>query len=190
MSIIPIKPFRFNFNGRTSEEFNILCSSSDFLLPEKRMRKQFVPFRDGNYDYGAEFYNDRTLRIRCVWISNTFNQMTRSDIREVAYWLSKKGRIELANEPDKWYMGELYDPTELIAHYTNAVDRGTTDGEFELNFVCEPFAYKDIGDKTIQTGINPINYEGTAQTSCTIILKNNNNFAVNNVQIVVSRRKF
>ena len=73
--------------------------------------------------------------------------------------------------------------------YNNRATGTTTDGEFELNFLCEPFAYKDVGDEIIKSGINPIDYKGTARTPCTIVLKNNNNFAVDNVQIAVTKRK-
>lgn len=185
-----IPKFSFNFKGRNSKtDFGIVATSYDFLLPEKRERKQAIPFRHGSYDYGAHWFNERQLRVRCVWISAVLKRMTRSDIREVAYWLSQKGKIEFPEERDKYYIGEIYDSNELISHYNYAREEiDTTDGEFELNFICEPFAYREVPTQIIRDGVNAIEYKGTAETPCTIILRNNNDFALNNVQIVVSRR--
>jgi len=181
--------FSFKFKGRSSKEFGLLATGYDFVMPPKRQRKQFVPVRDGAYDYGAEFFDERFLRMRCIWVSSMIGGMTRTDIREISYWLSQKGQLYLDVERDKWYIAELYDPSELIMHYNNRATGMTTDGEFELNFICEPFAYKDVGEKMVQSGRNEIDYKGTARTPCTIVLKNNNNFAVNNVQIAVTKRK-
>lgn len=186
-----IKPFTFYFKGRNSyTDFGILASSHDFLLPEKRQRKQEVPNRHGSYDFGAKFYNERILRLRCIWVSNIIGGKSRADIREISYWLSQKGKIELAVEPDKYYIGELYESNELEAHYINFKDGlTTTDGAFDLNFVCEPFAYRDIDAQPIQSGINPITYEGTAESPCLIVLKNTGTTTINSLQVIATRRK-
>ena len=190
-----IQSFSFNFRGRNStDEFGIRANSYDFILPDKRERRQLVPFRNGTYDYGAQWYNDRILRLRCIWLTSKIEKMTRSDIREIAYWLSKKGNIVLDIEPDKYYVGEINNANELIAHYNYAkedIETGntdTTDGEFELNFVCEPFAYGKLVTQPIEEGINRIQYKGTAETPCTIILRNETGFDVTGIQIVAKRR--
>lgn len=136
------------------------------------------------YDYGSKYYNERNLKIRCVWIGKA----KREDVREISMWLSEKNKIVLPQEPDKYYVGELYDSNELIMHY-NSNSYTTTDGEFELNFICEPFAYKKIPPVPINSGINHLEYNGTVETPTLIVLKNNNNFTVNNLQIIITKRK-
>ena len=171
----------------------IIANSYDFLLPPKRERKQAIPFNHGSYDYTAKWYNERILRLRCIWISASLKKLSRADIREISYWLSQKGQITLDIEPDKYYVGEIYDSNELTAHYNYAKELNdeinTTDGEFELDFICEPFAYGRDITMDIETGRNEVEYRGTAEAPSLIILKNNNNIAVNNVQIIVKRRK-
>lgn len=182
--------FSFDFNGRNSRDMGLLATSYDFLLPPKRQRKQAIPFRSGTYDYGAKWYDDRILRVRCVWISEAVKRLSRADIREISYWLSAKGKITLAVEPDKYYVGELFDGNDLVAHYDFVTGAGSTsDGEFELDFQCEPFAYKEITTQTITNGTNDITYAGTAETPATIIVKNPNNFAVQDIKIVITRRR-
>lgn len=188
----PTKPktFSFNFSGRNSREFGLLATSYDFYMPQKRERKQFIPFRHGRHDYGAQYYNERVLRVRCLWTSSRLERMTRSEIREVIHWLSKKGRITLDVEPDKYYIGELYEPDELEAHYNYAKDNITSPlGEFTIEFVCEPFACRDVAGQSLSTGLNEINYLGTAETPCVIVLKNNSGVTLNNVTVTAARRK-
>ena len=179
-----MKPFSFTFRGKNSRtEFGIMSSSYDFLMPPKRKRKQSIPFRHGSYDYGAEWYDDRILRLRCIWISSFIDKMQRSDVREISSWLSRKGAIYLDVEPDKHYIGELYNPEELIMHYQTRLNGYTSDGEFELNFLCEPFAYGVQNIVPIKQGINPIEYTGTADSPTLIILKNPNPFPITRLTV-------
>jgi phage-related protein len=187
---MPIGHFSFNFRGKNSiDDFGIAATSSDFLLPQKRERKRSIPFRSGAYDYGSRWYNERELLVSCFWLNRREMRHTRSDIREIAYWLSSKGRIEFPHE-EKFYIGELYDPNELIVHYDySSQDNETTDGRFELRFVCEPFAYKDITVLPILSGNNVINYEGTAETDSLFIFKNESSVPISNIQVLVTRRR-
>lgn len=177
-------PCSFSFGGKNSSDFGLLAKGYDFLLPEKRQQKINIPFRHGAYDFGGDYYNERNLRVRCVWVG----KKTRNDIRDISFWLSSKGKIIFPEEPDKYYIGELYDSNELIMHYSYS-NYTTTDGEFELNFICEPFAYKTINPINLKSGINYIKYDGTVQAPTLIILKNNNDYAVENVQILVTKNK-
>jgi len=193
------EPLSFSFRGVNCRQYGLIVNSYDFLLPEKRVRKIQVPFQDGSYNYaeedGQDYWNDRELRLRCVWISGMLKQISRKDIRETSYWLSHRGRIVLDIEPDKYYYGELFDPNQLTAHYDYIIDPynsdsggGTTDGEFEITFICRPFAFGKIVNQQISDGINIIKYEGTAKTPALIVLRNEGNQSVSNVQIVVTRR--
>ncbi len=53
-------------------------------------------------------------------------QVTKAEFREIIYALSKKARLRLWNEPDKYYIAELYDPAEVQDYYLE------TGREFEL----------------------------------------------------------
>ena len=200
-SVNPYKPMplSFSFRNKNCREYGLIVNSYDFLLPEKRQRKQFVPFRNGAYDYSIEdnkrFYNERELRLRCVWLNDPLKRLSRADIREISLWLSKRGRIVLDIEPDKYYMGELFDSNELTTHYNYLINMNdeydggqTTDGEFELTFICEPFAYGKVVQQSITNGKNLISYNGTADTPTMIVLRNHSGAAATNIQIVLSKK--
>lgn len=193
------EPLSFSFRGVNCRKYGLIVNSYDFLLPEKRQRKLQVPFMNGAYDFsdkdGKRFYNDRELRLRCIWISAAMKKLSRADIREISFWLSEKGRIVLDIEPDKYYIGELFDSNQLTSHYDYHIDMddakdggGTTDGEFEITFICSPFAFGEVEQQPIKNGINNISYEGTAETPTTIVLRNKGTTNVSNVQIVVNRK--
>ena len=76
----------------------------DVLKPQLRARKVTVPLRNGAYDYGANYYDERPFTINCV----TVRAGNRDDAREMAYILSKKSQLRLWNEPDKYYIGRIY----------------------------------------------------------------------------------
>ena len=67
----------------------------DVLKPQLRERKVVVPLRNGAYDYGAKYYDERVIPVTCV----TVRAGTRQDAREMAYILchlevdSELGRV-------------------------------------------------------------------------------------------------
>src|SRR5699024_4822076 len=91
------------------EKHGVWVTSYDVLFPAVRPRKVVVPGRDGAYDFGANSRDERIIRMEC---DNRY-RATRADMRELAYTLSKKNRIVLWDEPDKYYIGRIYDPSEL-----------------------------------------------------------------------------
>ncbi len=170
----------FQFGGYNSlEDWGIQVISHDFLLPPKNPRKIKIPGRHGKYDYGAKTFDERELRIECVLT----RKISRAELREIAYILSKKRQLSLWNEGDKYYIAELYDNFEII-DFPNEVMR-----EFELTFICEPFAYKEVDSLALSTGVNSIHYKGTADTPCLIVLKNNNPYPINNITITATKRR-
>ena len=96
--------------------------------------------------------------------------------------LSRKSRLRLWDEPDKYYFGELYDPAEILDYEDEALR------DFTLSFVCEPFAFGKVITQQITTGENPINYRGTAETPCVIVLKNVSDTEVSNITITAIKR--
>ena len=53
----------------------------------------------------------------------------------------------------------------------------------ELTFTCEPFAYGKTITQPLTNGNNPIEYKGTAETPCLIVLKNTGTETITNVQL-------
>lgn len=169
----------FSFGRYNSlDDWGIRVIAYDYFLPPKRARKVTIPGRSGSYDFGAQSWDDRTLRIVCV----LERPMTKSEFREIVYALSKKGRLRLWNEPGKYYIAELYDPAEVQDCYME------TAREFELAFSCEPFAFGAIVTQPIASGENTVDYQGTAETPCTIVLKNLSDADILTVTITAIKR--
>lgn len=144
----------------------------DVLLPELRSRKVIIPLKNGAYDYGAKYYDERAIGITCV----TVKAGSRNDAREMAYILSKKQKIYFWNEPDKYYIGRVYQAPglEVLRNVGN---------RFSLVFVCEPFAYgSDVSD-SFTNGNYTVNYAGTASTPTYISITNNGTDTAVNIRI-------
>lgn len=164
----------FTFGGVDMREtWGITVSETrDVMSPKLRERMVTVPGRDGSYDYGARTYDQRILMLEC----DITRPMTRAQLREVAYALSKKDRIVLWNEPDKYYIGRIYNAEELERV-------GTTQKRFTLEFTCDPFAYGRTVIRPIAAGENAVDYAGTARAPCLIVLNNTGSAAVVNVRV-------
>ena len=151
---------------------------SDVLMPALRSRKVTIPLRSGAYDFGAKYYDERPVQITCV----TVKKGTRDDAREMAYILSKKSQIYFWNEPEKYYIGRIYQAPnlEILRNVGN---------RFALNFVLEPFAYG--GTKTEQfTDLHySPNYQGTVSTPTYIVIRNTGTSAATNIQIMQTDKK-
>lgn len=178
MSSITENSFQFG-EYNSLDDLGIFCEAYDTLLPPKRSRKIEIPGRDGLYDFGSETYGERTIVLKCKLIE----QITKAQLREVAYKLSDKKKLILWDEPDKYYVAELFDPTEI----DNIADRLWL--EFDLTFTCEPFAYTETKDFSLGVGPNGIDYEGTAKTPTLITLHNANAYEVSNIIITAIKRK-
>lgn len=160
------------------DDWGIYVIAHDTFLPPKRERKLSIPGRSGLYDYGAKNWEERTLRIEC----SLMRQITKAEFREIVYILSKKNRLRLWNEPDKYYMAELYDSADVLDYYLESMR------EFELTFVCDPFAYGSILTVPLASGRNRVSYGGTAETPAVIVLKNASETEATNVTITAIKR--
>ena len=144
----------------------------DTLLPGLRQRKVTIPLRHGAYDYGAKYYNERALSVNCI----TVRSGSRNDAREMAYILSKKSEIRFWNEPEKYYIGRIYEAPELdiLLKIGN---------RFTLTFLCEPFAYGETKTATFQNLTYTPDYAGTIDTPTYIEIINNGTANVVNIRI-------
>lgn len=174
--IVP-QPNSFVFNNVDMlSAYNIRCITYDVLLPKLRSRKIRIPARDGIYDFGARNYDERTIRMSCDLIGK--QQLTRQQLRDLAALLTQKGQIVLWDEPDKYYIGRIYDQTKL--EYLGRVGHRT-----DLSFVCEPFAYGETISGPMPTVMN---YKGTATTPTRIEIRNVSDKTLQGVQIQIRER--
>lgn len=168
-------PQKFSFlygNTDMLETFGIRIEKTrDALMPKLRERKIIVPDRDGAHDYGAKYYDERIVGFDCVSVSS----LTRQQMRELACALSVKNTIRHWREPEKYYVGRIYDASviELI---------GQEGSRYPLDFVCDPFANGEQVTKTFNNSKN-WTYAGTARTPTRITITNNNAFAVTGITI-------
>lgn len=166
----------FEFNSVDMyERYGIRVVYHDPLLPELRERKQTIPGRHGAYDFGARYYNERTVTFDC----DSRAGLDRGQLRELALLLSRKGRIRLGDEPDKYYIGRLYKQIPF-----SSIGIGQ---EFSLAFVCEPFAYSET--KTISGAENlAISYRGTEEAPTFITIRNVGDTPITGIQIRIKER--
>ena len=150
----------------------------DVLIPNLRSRKVTIPLRHGSYDYGAQYYDERGIGITCV----TKRVISREEVREIAYILSKKSEIRFWNEPEKYYIGRVYQPPTL-EQVRNVGNR------FELEFVCEPFAYRNTFTEFFVDQRYIPNYQGTASTPTYIVIENIGSGNISNIRITQTNRK-
>ena len=149
----------------------------DSLSPKLRERKVVIPSRSGAYDYGAKYYDEREVTLECASMVN----LSRAEWRELSYILSKKDRLYIFNEPDKYYVGRIYDPAMLEPIKFAGM-------QFELVFICEPFAYSDVITKQFSTVLEP-NYKGTADTPTRIEIVNTGTKPIVGINVMIITRK-
>lgn len=153
----------WTFNGIDMRaEFGLILEEpfDDRLQPTLRERKLVVPHRNGAYDYGARWYDERPVGVKCA----SSQLLTRDDVRRLARVLSEKGELRSWYEPDKYYIGRIYEGA-VIERIVGRAKR------FELPFVCEPFAY---GEQVTEQFTNQaaLAYAGSAETPTHIIITN------------------
>ena len=142
------------------------------LLPGLRPQKAIIPQRHGAYDYGAKYYDEQRLRLKCA----TIRTLQTADTREIAYVISRKSEIRIWDEPEKYYIGRIYDETAL-EQLRNTANR------FVLTLICEPFAYGQTVTKPF-SGLNYApEYPGTAETPTYIEIVNTGSQPVTNIRI-------
>lgn len=165
-----VQPDSFAFGGVDMlKAYGVRCVSHDVLLPRLRPRKVTVPGRDGEYDFGAKRYEERRIRLTC----DSMRALSRGALRELAELLSQKGRLVLWDEPNRYYVGRLYDEAQL--QYI-----GMAGHAFDLTFACEPFAYGLDVDTAIGAQVS---YRGTAESPGRLVLTNTGSTAVSNIRI-------
>lgn len=143
----------------------------DVLKPRLRKNSITIPHRDGVVDFGARYYDQRNLKLRCI----TTRALMREEIREISYTLSTKSQLRLFCEPDKYYIGQLYDADKLAIEPVSL-------WRFDLTFICDPFAYSEVITRQF-VDRDAWTYGGTATTPTVIEIRNPNDYAISGIQI-------
>ncbi len=173
-------PDSFSFGKFNSlDDWGIKVITYDVLFPEKRERKTAIPRRSGMYNHGKNTWNERIIRIECT----LERKISRAELREIAYELSRRAQLRLWEEPDKYYIGEIYSPPDVI-DYANECMR-----DFELEFICEPFALAESRSEPIKDGKNAVKYSGTVEKGAIFEIRNPNNFSVSNISITTTVKR-
>lgn len=173
-------PDSFSFGKYNSlDDWGVRVITYDVLLPPKRERKVQIPRRSGRYNYGENVWDERTIRITCT----LERKISRAQVREIAYALSQESNLVLWEEPDKYYIGEIYDSAEILDYFDECMR------DFELTFICRPFAYSAAKTVPIASGNAKPEYQGTADAPCTIILRNNTGSTIVNPTIKFTYRR-
>ena len=164
----------FSFSGVDMyDTYGLQCYDvlSDVLKPKTRANYITIPHRNGVVDFGGKWYDQRRITVRCM---ATYD-LTRAQVREIAYTLSKKARLYLFTEPEKYYIAQLYEAAGLNYEINKY-------WQFDLNFLCDPFAY---GAQQTQQFKNSksFTYAGTAQTPTVITIENTNDYPIQGITI-------
>lgn len=167
--------YSFTFGGLDLyEKYGILIEHvRDTLTPNLRQRKVTVPDRSGAYDYGARYYDERALELSCL----SLNNLTRDEMRELAYDLSGKKQLIIYREPEKYYLAQMYDPAQISY-------AGRVGSRYTLAFSCEPFAF---GQQVTEAFSNSgdFSYQGTAETPVRITITNPNDYPLRGITITM-----
>lgn len=170
----------FNFGDKNSLiDFGIKVIAYDPFVAVKRDRRQQIPFRNGTYDYGEKWYDDKIIRLDCC---TEKKELSKSEMREVIYWLSEKNNLTLWDEPDKYYIGELLTSPEILVLPKRVKQ------QFVIELLCQPFAYGVNIAKPLNKSINKVEYHGTAETPTLFVIKNPNSFPVSKVMVTLSEK--
>lgn len=157
----------FEFDGKHCSEFGIIMKSRDrALLSTLRKREMVIPGRHGAYDFEDNTYENKIISVDCAFVRNTIPDL-RQAARRIAGWLKNKGQLRFDDEPDKYYVGQVYSsvPLETLLAF----------GRFTLSFECEPFAYSEVNSlETTITTQDPVFIfnNGTIETPEEITITN------------------
>ncbi len=162
----------FTFRNIHSSVYNIGVKSDDrSLLPELRKNEFFIPGRHGTVDFGLNTYEKRIISVEIGLLKNADWATLRASARDVADWLSGKGRLVFDDEPTRAYNASVYDPIGITQI------QALPSGIISVSFECQPFA-EDINYNQSLTTLSAspqdiaITSAGTQETPCLIYITN------------------
>ncbi len=144
------------------------------VMPQVREVLEEIAGRDGSYDFSAAnpalrpTYKDQDIPMECNLVEETGDfQLFRQKLRIISDWLAPHkgaGYLEFDDDPGMYYYGKFNNLVSL--------DQFAADGEFPLNFRCDPFVYGDevTVSKEMTAGDNSmvISHAGLKESPCII----------------------
>ena len=162
------------FNGRnTFDEFGLYVTQHTTFLPPQRKKQMVVDGRDGAVDQGLQnIFDPRILMVECMLVNV---QNVQPVMRELAYALSRRGRIVFSDEPELAYIGRSFDAVDLARLDYKA-------RRFDISFECHPFLAGKTLTKDGEWTVG-IKYVATARTPCRISIENTGTEPISGITI-------
>ncbi|OQB14580.1 MAG: Phage tail protein [Firmicutes bacterium ADurb.Bin193] len=131
----------FKFDGIHCSNFGIVLRSKKRpVVPEPKIVKEDLPFRNGTYDfsasnpYGHIMYKDREISVECTVVTDGICSLRRIS-REIAAWLGgKEAPLVFDDESHVFYIGRVSNRIDFEQQISKL-------GSFTVVFTCHPFAY-------------------------------------------------
>ena len=152
------------------------------MAPSKRRNQYLIPGRDGLLDYGGETFDNRIITIEMTTHKSNFEDL-RTQIRDVAKWLSGSGNLVFDDELDKAYRAKVFASLDLEQFATT----GRTSVSFECFSFAESLEFNQVNENFTNNNKSIFaNVSGTANTCGIITIRNNGS---NTIQTITITRK-
>lgn len=176
------KPIGFIFRGRHSDELGVGVRSTNRTVTPERRKKEFVILgRSGTLELPSDEYDKRYITVDLGIVNNDLFGDLRSQVRQVAAWLSGNGYLIFDDEPTKAYEASVYDAIDL--EQWDLMSKGIASVTFE----CQPFAVSKDLNRQLDTGSSTVNLtienKGNANTCGEFIIKNTGSTTINKITI-------
>lgn len=177
------KPIGFIFRGWHSSDLGVGVKSTNRTVTPARRKKEFTILgRSGTLELPSEEYDKRYITVDIGIVNNDLFTNLRTQVREIATWLSGNGYLIFDDEPTKAYEASVYDAIDL--EQWDLMSKGVA----SITFECQPFAIsKDLNRQTTQ-GTGEVNFtvenHGNANTCGEFIIKNTGTTNINKITII------
>lgn len=177
-----LKPIGFIFRGRHSDELGVGVKSTNRTVTPERRKKEFTILgRSGSLELPSDEYNKRHITVDIGIVNNDKFEDLRSQVRQVASWLSGNGYLIFDDEPTKAYEASVYDAIDL--EQWELMSKGVASVTFE----CQPFAVSKDLNRQLKQGTSSVNLtitnHGNATTCGEITIKNTGSTNINKITI-------
>lgn len=128
--------YKIEYNGKSNDDFGVFLYDFPVLtLGEKNYDTYAVSGRRGELVGETNYISNASLSITFSVISDRFC----ANVREIMNWLTGAGKLKTSDDPDCYY-------SVLKVNYGD-IDREIRKyGRFTVNFVIDPYLYRDDGD--------------------------------------------
>lgn len=171
----------FKFGGIDMyESFGLRVTDCDYdyLSPAPRERKMEIPLRSGSYRFEERYHEERKILLSV----RSEKEEGRDFWREVSFVLDKTADLYIYSEPEKYYTGRIYDPSQLKRVRNAAMD-------FDLVFTCKPYAFGLSKLETFTDGVFYPEYNGTRETPTVITIANTGEDTISGIRIIMRNKR-